>query len=712
MPRVSLYFSIMMLAFAAMNGNQVFGQDATHCDVVTGVMMQLQQDPLFTQPYVDMDEWRDKPVRHRYVHGGFKGTETRFSYYFPAREQYEGRFFQYITPVPMDENVSQGATGEDDKIGFSLASGAYFIETNGGGANLVGRPGTSVDPTIAGYRANAAAAQYSRVVAMEMYGCQRPYGYAFGGSGGAYRTVGGLENTEGVWDGAVPFVMGSPMAIPNVFTVRMYALRVLQDKLPMIADAVDVGSEADPYQHLSAEEASAFSEVSKMGFPMQAWYMYDKLDLHGFAALFPGIVAADPSYFSDDFWHKPGYEGYQAPRSLQAAKIQHRAKIKKLILARDAETSGLAALLKAQASRGLADDAFKSLLGNSAADLPVAIELDSVPDKSTLGADIFVKTGKASGEKLLATKQLVGNYLLVGEDARDVLLKLKVGDEMEINNLNFLAAQTYHRHQVPEQGYPAWDQFRDAQGKPIYPQRPMILGPLFAIAAAGTVPTGKFTGKMIVLENLYDTEAYPWQGDWYRGQAQMYLGDELNDNFRLWYSDHPNHNDHGAQRVPTQTVSYLGILQQALRDVSAWVEQGIAPPATSRYTIVDGQVRVPADADERGGIQPVIQLLANGEKRAVASVGEPVQFSATIEVPKGTGKIVEAAWDFDGSGAFSSPAKLEQAVGDPVVVSASHSFGATGTYFVTLRAASQREDDAETPYARVSNLDRVRIIVN
>src|SRR6202011_1445572 len=33
-------------------------------------------DPLFVDPYVDMDEWRDVPVRHRYVHGGFKGTET------------------------------------------------------------------------------------------------------------------------------------------------------------------------------------------------------------------------------------------------------------------------------------------------------------------------------------------------------------------------------------------------------------------------------------------------------------------------------------------------------------------------------------------------------------------------------------------------------------------------------------------------------------
>lgn len=32
------------------------------------------EDPLFTQPYIDIDEWRDAPVRHRYVHGGFKGT--------------------------------------------------------------------------------------------------------------------------------------------------------------------------------------------------------------------------------------------------------------------------------------------------------------------------------------------------------------------------------------------------------------------------------------------------------------------------------------------------------------------------------------------------------------------------------------------------------------------------------------------------------------
>jgi hypothetical protein len=56
-------------------------------------------DPLSTQPYVDIDEWRDTPVRYRYVHGEFKGTDARFSFYFPPKEQYQGRFFQPLSAV-------------------------------------------------------------------------------------------------------------------------------------------------------------------------------------------------------------------------------------------------------------------------------------------------------------------------------------------------------------------------------------------------------------------------------------------------------------------------------------------------------------------------------------------------------------------------------------------------------------------------------------
>ena len=133
-------------------------------------------DPYFAQPYVDIDEWRDGPVRHRYVHGGFKGTDTRFSFYFPAKDQYQGRFFQHITPTPDSENLAQlMPAGEFNKIGSSIASGAYFVETNCGG-RIDPTTGSMAlaDPTITADRANAAAAAYSPQHTRQMFVGQRP----------------------------------------------------------------------------------------------------------------------------------------------------------------------------------------------------------------------------------------------------------------------------------------------------------------------------------------------------------------------------------------------------------------------------------------------------------------------------------------------------------------------------------------------------------
>src|ERR1700733_482901 len=45
-------------------------------------------DGFFGGPWVDRDEWRTNPVPHRNVHGGFEGTDTRFTFYFPAAEGY------------------------------------------------------------------------------------------------------------------------------------------------------------------------------------------------------------------------------------------------------------------------------------------------------------------------------------------------------------------------------------------------------------------------------------------------------------------------------------------------------------------------------------------------------------------------------------------------------------------------------------------------
>lgn len=668
-------------------------------------------DTLFKTPFIDIDEWREKPVRHRYVHGGFEGTETRFSFYFPSKEQYKGHFFQYITPFPDNENLSQADTGEKDKIGFSVSHGAYFIETNGGGAVDFSNPSKAKDPTIGAYRANAASAQFSRVVAQNILGGSRPFGYAFGGSGGAYRTIGAIENTDGVWDGVVPYVLGSPMAIPNVFSVRMHAMRILEKKLPQIIDALEPGGSGNMYEGLNEEETAALKEVTQMGFPPKSWYGYKTMGVHGFLVLYQSVVMVDNKYFKEDFWNKPGYLGYNAPKSLLEARIQKTSKIKVSIALDKAISLGLAEPVN-EADRGSADNAWKSM-GGSADGKPVAFELEDIlPNVGFMGGDLIIKTGAAAGKTLQITKIDNNKVVLAPTNPPQILMLIKAGDEVEVNNSNFLAVQTYHRHQVPSLEYKVWDQFRTPDGKPAFPQRPMLIGPLFTRSAAGSLPTGKFKGKMILLGSLLDREAFPWQCDWYRQKVKANLGDVADNSFRLWYTDNAIHGDLASQLDdPTHVVSYTGVLQQALLDLSDWVEKGIEPAQSTQYTIENGQVIKPSQAQERKGIQPIPNLLVNGKKKADVKQGKIVTFTATVELPANTGEIIAADFDFDGSGKFGNQGKIVKKNSITAIVQVTQKFDKKGTFFPTLRVASQREGDNQTLFTRIQNLDRVRIVV-
>ena len=176
------------------------------------------------EPFIEVNELRTDPEPHRYVRGGFKGTPGKFSFYFPAKEHYQGRFFHNTYPLITDSDVGPSPIGfkiNEGNIGFTFASGAYYVQTNQGGSFAVRM---DPDPSISsGYRLNAAAAKYSRVVAAEVYGQgPRPYGYLHGGSGGAYQTMGCAENTSGVWDGFLPYVLGSPYTaqLPRLCAIR------------------------------------------------------------------------------------------------------------------------------------------------------------------------------------------------------------------------------------------------------------------------------------------------------------------------------------------------------------------------------------------------------------------------------------------------------------------------------------------------------------
>lgn len=668
---------------------------------------QMQADPLFAQPYVDIDEWRGTPVRHRYVHGGFTGTELRFSLYFPDKPAYRGRFFQYVTPVPDSENLAQ--VPGDDKIGFAIASGGFFVETNGGGDTATAGPAYKSDPTIGAYRANAAVALYARRLAAEMYGPHRAWGYLYGGSGGAYRTLGAMENTTGVWDGAVPFVIGSPMAAPNGFSIRMHAMRVLWDKFPAIDDALDAGGAGDPYAGLTPVEAAALREATAMGFPPRSWYAYRTMGVHAFTAIYQGMVMADPGYFTD-FWTKPGYLGHDHPEQFAQDRLQFDTTIAAPLGEAEGLARGLPDLRIPGTARGSADLAWQAVGARGGA-RPVAFALAATPPTVRfLGGDMVVLSGAAKGARV-ALRAVKDDMVTLGVVDWATIAKIRPGDAVRIDNSNFLAAQTYHRHQVPGRDYPVYDQFRDAAGQPLYPQRRMLLGPLFARGAAGTVPTGRFNGKIIVVENLLDREAYAWQGDWYRRKFDALLGAGAADRYRLWMVDHALHGYQEDSENPTRAISYLGVLHQALRDLAAWVETGTPPPATSAYRVVDGQIVQPAAAAARRGIQPTVVVTANGAARADVRTGNTVRLAAKVTVPPGAGKVVWAAWDLDGSGAFATPAALPARPRASVTVRSQLRLDRPGTYFVTLRAASERNGDAASPYARVLNLGRARIVV-
>ena len=111
-------------------------------------------DPVFAEPFIDIEEDRAEPVPHRYVSGGFGGTQARFSFYFPPDGQYQGRFFHNTYPMAISSDIGpfpiefEVATGD---LGFTVDSGAYYVQTNNGGTFR----DPAFTPDMAAYRVNA-----------------------------------------------------------------------------------------------------------------------------------------------------------------------------------------------------------------------------------------------------------------------------------------------------------------------------------------------------------------------------------------------------------------------------------------------------------------------------------------------------------------------------------------------------------------------------
>ena len=665
----------------------------------------------FGEPFIDVDEWRDSPRRHRYVHGGFKDTHTRFSFYLPPAEFYKGRFFQYLEGGAGGHEsllAAGGYPGSTVDWIFDLAFeelGGYLVESNQGhfpGEGLGTRDDGSDQAAVNLYGASAESALYGKQIAAQMYDSAPRHGYVWGVSGGGLRTVNCLENRPDVWDGGAPHA-----GVHNTTQWPAWALTWLfaRDKFPQIVDATEPGGSGNPFEGLSHPQREALADMYRRGYPRGAENQLAPFTPWAFPMY--SIKDEDPSYF-DDFWNAPGYLGHDVPELLAEVLVSTRTTIREVVPA--SKLSGLWAQLQvrfATAGAASADPSFGARLNTDIED----------PER-LLMCKMTINSGKAAGRELLISAVEGDICSPFSEITPDVFNDVEPGDEVTVDNRDFVAFCYYHRYAI-EGMIASKDRIvRELlpwtmDGKAVYPQR--------ATHGRRGQSTGKFDGKMIYVQPTLDNMVWYTTISGYHGLVREHLGDRIDEQFRLWWVQNAAH---GAPEMigPMQTdekdpgvwrsrlVSYDGVTSQALRELVAWVEDGVAPRSYSGYELGrDNQLILPATATERGGVQPVVAVEANGGLRAEVKVGESVTFSGRAEQPPGAGTIIGIDWDFEGRGDCIADDTVD-GTANKVDVQASHSYATPGTYFASMRVSAQCNgpDAAGLP---VQNLARARVVV-
>ena len=160
-------------------------------------------------------------------------------------------------------------------------------------------------------------------------------------------------------------------------------------------------------------------------------------------------------------------------------------------------------------------------------------------------------------------------------------------------------------------------------------------------------------------------------------------------------------------------VSYLGMLQQGLLDLSDWAEGRKAAPETTGYDLIDNQIILKEDEKERGGLQPKFTLTVDGGKTFTVKAGEPVIYTAVAESVASAGIFEAIEWSFEGAQTFDDcggEVTVEEADGVfRATVTKTHCFDKPGTYYSVARVITNcNEGDG---YTRLRNLDRVRVDV-
>lgn len=593
---------------------------------------------------------------------------------FPAKQFWRNRFFDAVYPLA----VSQSYIGDPT---FEFIHGGYIVNVRPGSPNL-------------GYRVDAAAAKLAKAYANKLYGnSARIYGYIYGISGGSIQTISAVEGTTGVWDGAMPTSVAiDALSLHSFMWDSLYMMAIPPAQRAAIATAVRTGSTTDIYAGLNAEQHAVLDEFLNAGFDRRAiedgmWVFSLPFYTAG------GLASIDPAY-EDDFWSKPGYEGANPPNYLAAAKV----------------------------------DGFATIVGihHDAQNLPTSIAFDpaTVPAMGSMGGEglqfyVYAADGKTRTVGV-SNSSLNGDLngatlTLKGPNDPVMLNALSVGGKIRINNRYLLALCFYPRHDTVTNGDPAYKQYLNANGKPKFPQRPVPAWMMNSLSTqGGTLETGNIKFKTFIVENLLDPSSYPYTASFYHSRIVKAIGPvRANEMVRIYYNDNANHADLFEIKGDYNSflIGFGGIWFHALEDLANWVERGVPPvPSTHYFVDAHNQVRVPQQASERGGIQPVVTLLVNGADHATVGVNQPVILTGKIEAAPKSSKVLQYDWYLGGSPVqYEAPTVLDtpQVLVD---VARTISFPKQGTYELTLRATAQRDGKSDY-WTNLQNLARVQIVV-
>jgi len=659
-------------------------------------------DAFFGAPFVDLDEARTDPVPHRYVHGGFEGTATRFSLCFP--EQYERRFFQYLQGgFGGSEHIASSGMTEFAGVAYAASRGGYLVESNQGHAGAEVCPKAGDESTVYAYRASAEVARFARHLAGALYGELPEHGYVFGGSGGGYRTIVCIEQTEDrVWDAGVASVVGSEHTL-HKYAAMNNTRRLLGTQFDSVVDAVEPGGSGDPFAGLTTAQREALADLYASGFPRGA----ERSVAEGFnAGVFLWTWQADilldrhAEYF-DAFWTEVGHAG--ADGALENAVLDVKATVARAVNSHEASEYPISG--------------FGRMLLTSPPDKQVGIVLTDDTLEGVDGARITITSGAAAGRQLYCVTSADG--LLVGSSmgAAQTLLfdGVEPGDEVHVDNRDFLAYCYSYRHHA---GTAEEVRRLAVDGQPVYPVHDWLdMASTSSPVFGGIDITGALRRPLFLIQHTHDSSGWPSGGTGYADSVRDRAGETLDEQFRFWWLDHAEHVP--ASSIParsrpvptTRLVDFGGGHEAALDAMVAWIERGVAPPSSTTYDLdaQDKGLRLPAAGEHRLGIQPVAHATADGAARAEVRVGQVVTLAVDATAPPSAGAIVEIAWDFDGSGAW--PEIHHPAPAESVRHEVSHTFDTPGTYFPAARVAAHLAGDADDAFARVTNLGRCRVLV-